>query len=216
MGASWAAGMLRCVVKSLADNAVTDIRISVDQSATAMIVPDTLGVLAPDEIFVSFSADQPVDPVTLRRINFLEGDVLIYRSPCKLPTDVRKLKAVVRPELFHLRDCIVLSANSKLCTASPASFLGGGDYDGDTATVIWDERLVTPFTNAPDEMAFPPETFEQDNFVKKTVSVREILDAVGTEDEAAKIMNVQYFLLANMLDQHLTGICRFFGSVHDH
>jgi hypothetical protein len=137
----------------------------------------------------------------------LEGDVLLFRSPSKLPTDVRKLKAVIKPELFHLRDCIVLSANSALCTASPASFLGGGDYDGDTATIIWDQSLVQPFTNAPEALAAQPAGFAS-NFAKQVTTVDEFLDAVddGHLSNSKMITNLQHFLLGSLLDDKLTGV----------
>lgn len=192
-----------------------------EQSVTAFIVPDSLGVLAPDEIFVSFGSERPIDPATGRvsslsyvitdlsqHMHFLEGDCLLYRSPCKLPTDVRKFKAVVRKELFYLRDCIVLSA-SAFCKASPASFLGGGDYDGDTVTVIWDPTLVAPFRNAPDEIAATPESFERDNFIKEVISAQEVLESLGPADEQTRAINLQHFLLGAILDSPLPGLCKY-------
>jgi len=209
-GCVFAATKLRMLVRGLMTKLVSDLKIKVDQSASAFIVPDTLGILAPDEIYVSFASEEPVDPRTGTTIPILQGDCLVFRYPCKLPTDVRKFKAVNKPELSHLRDCIVLSANSELCTASPASFLAGGDYDGDVATVIWDQDLVQPFTNAPDELAQPPADFDS-NFVKQVTSVREVLDACGG-DEAMLVTNVQHFLLGSLLDEHLTGI---YSTLHD-
>lgn len=138
---------------------------------------------------------------------FLEGECLVYRSPCKLPTDVRKFKAVVHPALLHLRDCIVFSAHSELCRASPASFLGGGDYDGDIATVIWDPDMVGPFQNAPDHLAAQPPDFEKANFVKDVVTVGQFLKALEGADDATMINNLQHFLLGHLLDKQLTGAC---------
>ncbi|KAL1406355.1 hypothetical protein Q8F55_008054 [Vanrija albida] len=207
----WVSGRLRNLVMTHCDRAVADFKIPVEQSVTAFIVPDALGVLAPDEIFVSFGSERPIDPATGRHMHFLEGDCLLYRSPCKLPTDVRKFKAVVRKELFYLRDCIVMSA-SAFCKASPASFLGGGDYDGDTVTAIWDPALVGPFRNAPDEIAVTPESFERDNFIKEITTVQEVLESLEDADEQTRAINVQYFLLGAALDSPLPGL---YSTLHD-
>jgi hypothetical protein len=236
-GCVYAATKLRMLVQNLARKAVTDLRIPISQSASAFIVPDTQGLLAPDEVFVSFAGDEPIDPetgrvstLTLRvgarsytqSINYLEGDCILFRYPCKLPTDVRKFKAVVKRELCDLRGCIVLSADKWKCTASPASFLAGGDYDGDIATVVWDPALVVPFKDAPDTDALPPEDFGS-NFVKHVTSVRDFLSAVRRPnansasgnpnpnrdselDSATLIANLQHFLLGSLLDEHLTGV----------
>lgn len=122
------------------------------------------------------------------------------------------MTAVVKRELFHLRDCIVMSADNVLCKASPASFLGGGDYDGDTATVIWDQSLVVPFTNSPDRLAAIPPNFLEDNFVKQVVTVEEFQEALDGCDELTRITNLQHFLMASMLDEQLTGK---YSGLHD-
>lgn len=140
-------------------------------------------------------------------MSFLEGDCVVYRSPCKLPTDVRKFRAVIHPALFHLRDCVVFSAHSTLCRQSPASFLGGGDYDGDIATVIWDPDIVRPFNNAPDHLATQPRGFEKANFVKDVVTADQFLEALKGGDNATIAANLQHFLLGHLLDEQLTGHC---------
>lgn len=147
----------------------------------------------------------------------VEGDVLIFRSPCKLPTDVRKMRAVYHSKLKHLQDCIVMSADSAMCTASPASLLAGGDYDGDTATVIWDEDLVKPFRNAP-EPDLDEKKFQAENFNKEVVAVIDFLHAVrgrshGKEEEARMIINLQHFSLGGIMDQQLTGR---YSAMHDY
>lgn len=146
----------------------------------------------------------------------LEGDVLIFRSPCKLPTDVRKMKAVYHSALKHLQDCIVMSADSEMCSSSPASLLAGGDYDGDTATVIWDEDLVKPFNNAP-ELDLIQDKFQEENFNKEVVAVLDFLQAVRgcsrrQDEEAKMIINLQHFLMGSGMDQQL--ISRY-SAMHD-
>ncbi|RXK35887.1 hypothetical protein M231_06851 [Tremella mesenterica] len=195
---------LKWLVHSLSSKAIREFRIPVEQSMSAFIVPDSLSVLGPDEIFVSFSSIAPSDPVTGCRISYLEGPVLALRSPCKLPSDIRKFTAVYRPELVHLTDCIVMSARDD-CRRSPASFLGGGDYDGDTVQIIWDPEIVGPFKNADDSFADTPQDFEKQNFVKDIVKGHEFLAALDGVSEETLVANYQSFLLAALKDDHLAG-----------
>jgi hypothetical protein len=188
-------------------------KIPVERSLSAFMVPDSQGILAPDEIFVSFSGNGPLDPVTGCPMSHISGDVTAYRSPCKLPTDVRKFKAIWRPELAHLKNCIVLSASSELCKRSPESYLSGGDYDGDTLSIFWDERLVEGFSNAADSYAEVPPEFEAQNFHKEVIKVAEFTNALQQlppeeqQDDEYIIANLQEFLLAAVGDDHLTKKC---------
>jgi hypothetical protein len=141
-------------------------------------------------------------------LTHLEGDVLAFRSPCKLPTDVRKFRAVYKPELSHLTDCIVMSAHSDLCERSPASILGGGDYDGDTVQLFWDRELVEPFRNADVGIADMPAGFENKYFDKEVVSGWEFLREMGGRSEEMRIANYQQFLLGALLDDKATGLCK--------
>lgn len=188
------------------DKIVSEYRIPVERSISAFIVPDSLQILAPDEVFIAFSGEGPTDPTTGCKMSHIEGDVLLYRSPCKLPTDVRKFKAVFRHELCHLKDCIVMSASATQCKRSPASFLSGGDYDGDTATVIYDSRIVDPFQNANDDIAAAPDNFEQDNF--QLVTGTELLSQLADADAETQIRGFQKHLLGSILDNKLTGSCQ--------
>lgn len=57
---------LKFMVRSLTDRAVSDFKLPVEQSLSALIVPDTLGVLKPDEIYIAPSSATLVNPRTLR------------------------------------------------------------------------------------------------------------------------------------------------------
>lgn len=207
----YAARKLSVLMDTLTDTMIRKFRIPVERSLTAMIVPDSLGVLEPDEIFVSFSSRQPIDPYTLCPMSHIEGPVLALRSPCKLPTDVRKFRAVYKPELAYLKDCIVMSAKSDTCERSPASFLGGGDYDGDTVQIFWDQRLVEPFTNAHNRFADVPIGFVEENFERAVITVQEFIEGLEAieADEETVILNQQGFLLGALHGDNDTGLCEF-------
>lgn len=71
---------------------------------------------------------------------------------------MQKVTAVDNPALKDFTDVVVFPANGPeaLC-----SLLGGGDYDGDTVKLIWDQRIASSFRNAPKHMAFAPDNLEE-------------------------------------------------------
>jgi hypothetical protein len=210
---AYACNLLHRHVEQETQNITKDFRISVQQSMSAYIVPDSLGVLGRNEIYVAFSGEGPIDPKTGCPASYLLGEVLAFRSPCKLPTDVQKFTAVYRPELRHLKDCIVMSASPGECQQSPASFLAGGDYDGDTATIIFDPALVEPFVQADDYIANIPPNFEEENFEKELIKGDQFLERLAGLGEEAMIMNYQTFLLGALLDAKITGQCKSLNRI---
>ncbi|KAE8384737.1 RNA dependent RNA polymerase-domain-containing protein [Aspergillus alliaceus] len=81
-------------------------------------------------------------------------EVLVTRNPCLHPGDVRKLRAVDRPELCHLKDCIIFSVKGDRPAADQMS---GGDLDGDTFFVCWDPALIPSTMSQPAEYPAGPE-----------------------------------------------------------
>ena len=71
-------------------------------------------------------------------------DVVISRSPCNHPGDIRKARAKAGdPKYAHLSGCLVFSAKG----ARPlADMMAGGDLDGDEFYVIYDQDIVTSCT----------------------------------------------------------------------
>lgn len=101
-----------------------------------------------------------------------------------------------------------MSADAARCLRSPASLLGGGDYDGDTVQIIWEPVLVEPFRNADSRLADTPEGFVRDNFEKELVSVKDVLQATGDMASEAGISAMQRFLLGGIEGDTLTGKCK--------
>ena len=98
-------------------------RILVPKSRLLFGICDPYGVLKPGECFVRITQEQGGGlPSTLTGI-----EILVTRNPCLHPGDLRKIKAVNRPELTHLTDCIVFSTKGKRPAADTMS---GGDLDG--------------------------------------------------------------------------------------
>ncbi|KXZ45061.1 hypothetical protein GPECTOR_59g670 [Gonium pectorale] len=74
------------------------------------------------------------------------GSVVMIRNPCYDPADVRVLDVVDCPACGHLVDVLVLPTHGPRPTADEAS---GGDLDGDTFLVIWDEDIVNAARRTP-------------------------------------------------------------------
>ncbi|KAH8094650.1 RNA dependent RNA polymerase-domain-containing protein [Cristinia sonorae] len=160
--------ILRVVLKF-----VKEYRIVIPESADAFIVPDPCGVLNEGEIHFKSSRNLR-DPLVYQCPDILTGDVLIYRNPCRLPSDIQKVKAVQHPALSEYVDVIVLPTKG---AQSLASLLAGGDVDGDVAVCIYDQMLVQPFRT-------PPTSKEPPNFLEtyfKPVSSIQTVDNLWKE-----------------------------------
>ncbi|KAF2207354.1 hypothetical protein CERZMDRAFT_71603 [Cercospora zeae-maydis SCOH1-5] len=71
----------------------------------------------------------------------IEGIVGLARNPSLHPGDFRIVKAVDKPALHHLKNCIVLPQTGDRDVANMCS---GGDLDGDDFIAIWDKDLIPP------------------------------------------------------------------------
>jgi hypothetical protein len=101
-------------------------RILIPKSRLLFGVCDAWGVLKEGECAVKVTMDGDGQP---RAITGTE--VLVTRNPCLHPGDLQKFKAVVKPELEHLVDCIVFPTRGR---RPAADLMSGGDLDGDTCT----------------------------------------------------------------------------------
>ncbi|KAI0684677.1 RNA dependent RNA polymerase-domain-containing protein [Cytidiella melzeri] len=197
---------LRVVISNVIHESVKRFHIPVLNSADAFIVPDPLGVLREGEIH--FASSQVLqDPFESLDPKIITGDVLIYRNPARLPSDIRKVKAVECEALRAYTDVIVLPTTG---TCSLASLLAGGDVDGDVAVCIWDHDIVSSFTNAP--VVPTPTTIIEENFE----SAIEVVSSVRNEirlspDQAPKIL--QRCLLSGLVESRVGIYSKFHDNV---
>ncbi|KAI0360558.1 hypothetical protein OH77DRAFT_1493021 [Trametes cingulata] len=198
---------LREVAKKVVTTFETRCKFSVQMSCSAFIVPDPYGVLGPNEIHVKCSRRSFMDQEG-RLTDIVIGDALVTRHPCKVPSDVQKVKAVFNDKLRHYCDVIVISTKSHMWQGEPlnrhlASLTGGGDYDGDTMEVFWDPIIVSSFKE-PDPRLFasePPEV--QQCLSKSTKAVSAFLREVPPTAAAEyRIFALQEYLLGALKRSH--------------
>ncbi|KAJ6598976.1 RNA dependent RNA polymerase-domain-containing protein [Mycena vulgaris] len=192
---------LAIIVKGCVDRYIESYRIDlpVGMSAMAFLIPDELGVLEPGEFFLKSSRHdfQTRDGLPT---DMILGDALLARHPCKLPTDVQKWKGVDRPELRHFTNVIVLSVKGP---RRAADYLGGGDYDGDKAVVIWQPELVDPFVNAPLHFADEPADLAA-SFKPQNETVGEFLGRTA-ESPSQQLREMKNYLLSAVRDRAVVG-----------
>ncbi|KAG2350150.1 hypothetical protein BDR05DRAFT_480 [Suillus weaverae] len=147
---------LQSVVTLILDDYVKNCHIPVKESLEAYIIPDPYGVL--EEGQIHFRSSQLItDPESGTHVDIITGPVLVWRNPTRLPSDVQKVSAVSHPKLASYFDVIIFSVKGE---RSLASYLGGGDYDGDTVVLVWSKNLVENFNTAP--LCEPPVDLRND------------------------------------------------------
>eukprot|EP00210_Caulerpa_lentillifera_P009408 g8969.t1 len=115
------------------------------------------------QVFIQISKQlkQPGDEKLI-----IQQRVVIGKSPCLHPGDVRTFNAIDCPLLHHMFDCVVFPSQGP---RPHPNELSGSDLDGDLYHVIWLEELVPSVENKV-SMIYP------------SVPVMETKDAVSTDD----------------------------------
>ncbi|KAI0249735.1 RNA dependent RNA polymerase-domain-containing protein [Lactifluus subvellereus] len=199
---------LHIIAKKAVKSCIKKYRVTIPMSCSALVVPDVLGVLQEGEIHLKSSQRCLLRPDG-QRTDRIFGDVLVTRSPCKLPTDVQRVKAVFRPELDDYVDVIMFSIKGP---RSLASMLGTGDYDGDRVVCIWQPGIVEGFSNANAKYMEPPANLG-DCFHVKNETVRDFLQRVPpTSPTSGQIGELQGILMAPLKDLYVVGT---YSSMHD-
>jgi len=99
-------------------------------------------------------------------------------------------------------DVIVFSTKG---LRSALSWLGGGDYDGDTVIVLWDPELVRQFTNVQECRGDPPDDFIEANFHKEIRKVDEYASSLAHMGPTEKEDEAKKYLLAGLGGVTLVG-----------
>ncbi|XVF43431.1 hypothetical protein PTKIN_Ptkin02bG0039600 [Pterospermum kingtungense] len=112
----------------------TKTRIFVQKGRSMMGCLDETRTLEYGQVFVQFSSS--------RSQRFIvTGKVVVAKNPCLHPGDVRVLRAVDVPDLYHMIDCVVFPQKGFRPHPNECS---GSDLDGDIYLVSWDPELIPP------------------------------------------------------------------------
>jgi RNA-dependent RNA polymerase len=123
---------------------------------------DETGCLAPDEVFIQCtrqSTDSLISPeLRTNSTNpnwfcVVDTRVVVAKNPCMHPGDARVLRAVYRPELAHMLDCVVFPSCGKRPITNMCS---GSDLDGDLYFVTWEPTLLPKRVETPMNYISPP------------------------------------------------------------
>lgn len=132
---------LRSYLTNYLETYVERLQIKIDMSTSVWCVPDPYGVLEAGQVHMNFT--QPWKGPNGQPITSLHGlECIVYRSPGYLPSDAQRVQGIYRIELSHLLDVIVFSTKGRVPLAH---MLSGGDYDGDTCWVCFDQDIVKSF-----------------------------------------------------------------------
>ncbi|KAJ7434748.1 RNA dependent RNA polymerase-domain-containing protein [Mycena galericulata] len=198
---------LKQVVKTKIKYRSQHFRYDVAHSASAFVVPDFWAVLGEDEIHFK-SSRREFKVIGDLETDIIVGEVLMTRNPCKVPTDVRKLRAVKHQALHDIVDVIVCSVagNRRLL-----DFLAGGDYDGDTSIVIWDKIIVDAFVNADEKHSIEPAGVNA-CFTRDDTTVEKFIADNAQQPPEVKAMELQKYLLGSLRDASAVGQ---YSTYHD-
>lgn len=128
-------------------------KIFIDQGACLLGCVDELGVLqghfnaSKQGLTASREVEEPKLPEIFLRVDagksgeykVVESVCILCRNPSLHPGDIRVVRAVNKPELYHLKNVVVLPRTGDRDLGSMCS---GGDLDGDDYLVIWDQHLL--------------------------------------------------------------------------
>ena len=123
--------MLNRTVQNTASSTARKIRLELEESRYLMIAADPYQVLKPGECFVQLTdCSSPI---------LFDSEIIAARNPIKMPEHWIKAKNTYYHQLSKVFNVLILSTSG---TFAPAMQMNGGDYDGDIALVVWDQRIV--------------------------------------------------------------------------
>ncbi|KAI8818422.1 RNA dependent RNA polymerase-domain-containing protein, partial [Fimicolochytrium jonesii] len=115
-------------------------KVHIRKGCNLLGVMDETGELPENKLFLQYT-----NPSTNKK-EIVTGPVLVTRSPCLHPGDVQVVECVNLESLRHLVDVVVFSQHGQ---RPLPNMLAGGDLDGDTFFVSWDQRLLPKKTHEP-------------------------------------------------------------------
>ncbi|KAI0684509.1 RNA dependent RNA polymerase-domain-containing protein [Cytidiella melzeri] len=186
---------------------ILGFRIVIPASAEVFIIPDPTSLLKPGQVHFT-SSDYLKDPLVEADARTILGEVLLFRNPTRVASDVQKVTAVYLPELAQYKDVLVVPVQGD---ESLPSMLAGGDVDGDTAVCIWDPEIVNAFKQ-PDMVREPHHLMSNFEPLSAVPTVATVLHRMDRADSKAQDTILREHLLTG-LTENRTGIySKFHGN----
>jgi hypothetical protein len=129
---------LKIVLSSTLKSLFTKFKINISLSRVLTCIADPTNTLKPGEVFIQLDREAGRDERTGLPFGIIEDDVILARNPCGLPSDIVKVKAVRNMDLSIYYNVVIFSVNvAKKGDVSLATYLSGGDYDGDKVYIFF-------------------------------------------------------------------------------
>ncbi|CAG8535097.1 7537_t:CDS:2 [Racocetra fulgida] len=159
---------LKHLLKGQLKGMASRFHIETPLSRSLICVADPTNSLEQGEIFIQLDGEAGYDERGMR-FGIIEGDVILSRNPCVLPSDIQKARAVNNPLLSKYYNVVIFPVKAQSREGPLAAKLSGGDYDGDKVFCCWDPRITELFENSPVAETLPEveNAFEK---CKETVS----------------------------------------------
>eukprot|EP00347_Sterkiella_histriomuscorum_P004952 403358455 len=175
-------------------------RIYMKNSVVLLGVPDFLGILQENEIFLQIPKYNDLEQGEQYQV--IRGDVVVTRNPALHPNDIRKLVAVDRPEFRYLRNAVVFSTQGSI---PPSTMMAGGDHDGDRYLIIWERSIVNNFLANQIRYKY----FDPKRLMKKG---RYNIQPQMIASSIVKYVRSDYL---GLIDSMHLGLCDYLGPNHD-
>ncbi|CAG8619159.1 7239_t:CDS:2 [Funneliformis mosseae] len=141
---------LKSVLTSKLKSLSTKYRIDIPLSRVLMCIADPTKTLNPGEVFIQLDSDAGRDKSTGLPFGIIEDEVILARNPSCLPSDLVRVKAVKNMHLCNYFNVVIFPVNvASKGDFSLASYISGGDYDGDKIFCCWDPQIVKHYKNSP-------------------------------------------------------------------
>jgi hypothetical protein len=123
---------LKSVFSTTLKSLFTKFKINISLSRVIICIADPTKTLKPGEVFIQLDKEAGHDERTGLPFGIIEGEVILARNPCRLPSDLVKVKGVKNMELSIYYNVVIFPVNAAKEDDLPlAAYLSGGDYDGD-------------------------------------------------------------------------------------
>ncbi|GET03785.1 RNA-dependent RNA polymerase RdRP [Rhizophagus clarus] len=162
---------LKCVLSFALKSLFNKFKIDVPLSRTLLCIADPTGTLEEGEIFIQLDKEAGRDERTGLPFGIIEDEVILARNPSNLPSDIVKVKAVKNANLSIYYNVVVFPVKGNIPLAS---YLSGGDYDGDKIFCCWEPKIVKHFIN---QELIPTKSEVEDAFTANKQTVDELLSS---------------------------------------